>query len=113
MLSICSKSSDSLPIWHHIEEGSMAVYIEDDETCRLISQYAELKHTSKTGALRDLLRRELKAVERKASAEERYKKVMSWLGSAPEISPEPVPSMGPADAGPYGRGTGLNLAATF
>ena len=69
----------------------MAVCIEDEETCRLISQYAELKHTSKTGALRDLLRRELKAVGRKASAEERYNKVMSWLRSTLETPPEPIP----------------------
>jgi hypothetical protein len=69
----------------------MAVYIEDEETCNLISKYAELRHTSKTGALRDLLRREIKALERKASTEERYKKVMSWLGSVPETPPEPIP----------------------
>ena len=30
-------------------------------------------------------------VERKASAEERHNKVLSWLGSAPETPPEPIP----------------------
>ncbi|MBV9034248.1 MAG: type II toxin-antitoxin system VapB family antitoxin [Acidobacteriaceae bacterium] len=69
----------------------MAVYIEDEETCNLISRYAELKHSSKTGALRDLLRREIQGLERKASAEERYRKLMSWLGPAPEVPPEPIP----------------------
>ncbi len=69
----------------------MAVYIEDEETCNLINKYAALKHTSKTGALRDLLRREIKTLERRPSAEERYKKMMSWLGPAPEVPPEPIP----------------------
>ena len=69
----------------------MPVYIEDEETSDLINRYAELRHTTKTGALRDLLRREIKAFERKASAEERYKKLMTWLGPAPEIAPEPIP----------------------
>ena len=69
----------------------MATYIEDEETSALIAQYAELVHTSKTGALRDLLKREIGKIDRRSSAEQRFQRIMGWLGPAPEAPPEEIP----------------------
>jgi hypothetical protein len=69
----------------------VATYIEDDETSALISQYAELVHSSKTGALRELLKREIAKLDRRANAEERYKRIMRWLGPTPVVAPEDIP----------------------
>ena len=62
----------------------MATYIEDEETSILINKYAELMNTSKTGALRELLRREIGQANRLSTSSERYNRIMEWLG--PPIS---------------------------
>ena len=68
----------------------MATYIEDEETSTLINKYAELMHTSKTGALRELLRREIGKVNRLTTSGERYRRIMEWLG--PPMDPvEEIP----------------------
>lgn len=69
----------------------MATYIEDEETSALISRYAELVHTSKTGALRDLLKREIGKIDRHTTAEDRFERIMRWLGETPEVAPEEIP----------------------
>ena len=61
----------------------MATYIEDDETSRLIEEYAAAQSKTKTGALRDLLRRELKALNAANSAEERYANLIAFVSSQP------------------------------
>ena len=57
----------------------MATYISDEETCRLIQEYARLEGKSKTAALRDLLRNEIENAQYRAGATERYEKVMARL----------------------------------
>jgi hypothetical protein len=69
----------------------MATYIEDEETSALITRYAELVHTSKTGALRDLLKREIGKMDRRTTAQDRFDRIMQWLGPAPEVTPEEIP----------------------
>jgi hypothetical protein len=69
----------------------MPVYIEDQETSELIERYAKLKNTTKTGALRDLLRAEIAKLDRQATAEERRAKIEKLLGPPPEHPPEPIP----------------------
>jgi len=69
----------------------VATYIEDEETSALISHYAELVHTSKTGALRELLKREIGKIDRHATAQERFERIMAWLGPAPDVAPEAIP----------------------
>jgi hypothetical protein len=69
----------------------VATYIEDEETSALISQYAELVHTSKTGALRDLLKREIGKIDRRTTAQERFERIMAWLGPPPDVAPEEIP----------------------
>ncbi len=69
----------------------MPVYIEDQETSELIERYAKLKNTTKTGALRDLLRSEVAKLDRQATAQERYDRIRKWLGPPPEVPPEPIP----------------------
>ncbi len=69
----------------------MATYIEDKETSALINKYAELTHTSKTGALRELLKREIGKIDRRATAQERFDRIIAWLGQSPAGTPEPIP----------------------
>jgi hypothetical protein len=61
----------------------MPIYIEDEEASLLLTRYAELKHTNKTRALRELLKKELSTIERKSTAEERYSKIRKWLDPLP------------------------------
>lgn len=60
----------------------MATYIEDEETSNLIDEYATFQKTTKTGALRELLRRELKHL-RGPAPEERYQAALAYVLSAP------------------------------
>lgn len=69
----------------------VATYIEDEETSALISHYAELVHKSKTGALRDLLKREVEKIGRHATAGERFERIMAWLAPAPGEPVEEIP----------------------
>ncbi len=69
----------------------VATYIEDEETSILISKYAELMQTSKTGALRELLKREIGKADRRATSQERYDRIMNWLGPAPNATVEEIP----------------------
>lgn len=69
----------------------MATYIEDEETSTLINKYAELMHTSKTGALRELLKREIGKIDRRATSQERFDRIMAWLGPPPSVPPEEIP----------------------
>ncbi len=69
----------------------MAIYIEDEETSSLINRYAELKNASKTGALRELLKREVSAMEQKNTADEKYRRIMEWLATLPAASEELIP----------------------
>ncbi len=70
----------------------MATYIADQKTCELIDRYARQVGKNKTAALRDLLQRELGASDWAAGAQERYEKVMKWLGPKLEKGPaEPLP----------------------
>jgi len=57
----------------------------------LLSKYAELMHTSKTGALRELLKREIGKIDRCATAPERFDQIMAWLGPVPSAPPEEIP----------------------
>ena len=68
----------------------MPTYIEDEETSTLLNRYAELMHTSKTGALRELLKREIARIDRRMTSQERFDRIMSWLGRAGE-PPEAIP----------------------
>ena len=65
----------------------MAVYISDEETCKLIAEYAKLEGKTKTAALRDLLREGVKDAKWRAGAPERLAKAMEWLG--PRIAKGP------------------------
>jgi hypothetical protein len=69
----------------------MATYIEDEETSTLIAEYADRMHTSKTGALRELLKRELAGLDRRATAQARYAAIMEWLGPPAERQVEEIP----------------------
>lgn len=69
----------------------MATYIEDEETSALISKYAELMHASKTGALRELLKREIGKLDRRTTAQERFNRIMAWLGPPSPVPPEEIP----------------------
>ncbi len=69
----------------------MPTYIEDEETSTLINQYADIMHMSKTGALRELLRREIGQVDRRATSQERFERIMKWLGPTPAQPVEEIP----------------------
>jgi hypothetical protein len=58
----------------------MATYVEDEETSKLIEQYAAKQGKTKTGALRDLLRRELNIPAQK-SADQRMKELLAYVSS--------------------------------
>jgi hypothetical protein len=60
----------------------MATYIEDEEVSTLLEKYAKREGKSKTGALRDLLRRELK-VTSKSSPETRYRDLLDYVMHTP------------------------------
>ena len=60
----------------------MATYIEDEEVSELIGKYAKREGKTKTGALRDLLRRELN-VRPKKSPETRFQDALSFVASHP------------------------------
>ena len=57
----------------------MPFYIQDEETTKLLETYAKLTGKTKTGALRDLLREQVRQLDRRSSAEERYKRIMDFL----------------------------------
>jgi hypothetical protein len=60
----------------------MATYIEDEEVGALLEKYAKREGKTKTGALRDLLRRELKVVS-KSSPETRYRDALAYVMHTP------------------------------
>ena len=60
----------------------MATYIEDEEVSELIRKYAKREGKTKTGALRDLLRRELN-VRPKKSPEARFQDALAFVTSHP------------------------------
>ncbi|MBV9676425.1 MAG: type II toxin-antitoxin system VapB family antitoxin, partial [Acidobacteriaceae bacterium] len=60
----------------------MATYIEDEEVSELIRKYAKREGKTKTGALRDLLRRELN-VRPKKSPEARFQDALAFVASHP------------------------------
>ena len=68
----------------------VATYIEDDETPALINHYAEPMRTSSTSALRELLRREIQQIERRATSEKRFKRIMEWLSPVPDHPVEEI-----------------------
>ncbi len=62
----------------------MATYIEDEETSKLIEAYAVAQGKTKTGALRDLLRRELDSLTRsKWSEEDRFQNLIAFVETSP------------------------------
>ena len=69
----------------------MPTYIEDEETSRLIDQYAALVANTKTGALRDLLRREIPKLIRPAGAEDRLKRMQEFHRQYPP-NPDALPN---------------------
>lgn len=58
----------------------MATYFEDAEVGELIERYAKQEGKTKTGALRDLLRREL-SVRPGKTPEQRLKSIVSFVNS--------------------------------
>lgn len=60
----------------------MATYIEDGEVSKLISEYAKREGKTKTGALRDLLHRELKILPKKLP-EARFQDALAFVTSHP------------------------------
>lgn len=58
----------------------MAIYIADEETSEMLERYAARIGTNKTAALRELLRNQLAGQDWQAGAQQRYDKVMQWLG---------------------------------
>ncbi len=75
----------------------MATFIEDDETSKLIETYATSQGKTKTGALRDLLRRELKSAATSSSDNDRLQKLLAFVTSNPAekspISPNDIDSV--------------------
>lgn len=69
----------------------MAIYIADGETSELLERYAARLGTNKTAALRELLRSELAEQDWRASAQQRYDKVMQWLGPRLKHPKTPLP----------------------
>ncbi|MBV9265738.1 MAG: type II toxin-antitoxin system VapB family antitoxin [Acidobacteriaceae bacterium] len=70
----------------------MAVYISDEETCKLIAEYAKLEGKTKTAALRDLLREGVKDAKWRAGAPERLAQALKWLEERRPARPrKPLP----------------------
>ena len=65
----------------------MAFYIESKEVSDLLTQYAKREGKTKTAAIRDLLKRELKESSKK-SPQERLQNVLTFVKNTPtEKSP--------------------------
>ena len=64
----------------------MPTYIEDEETSKLLEDYAKAQGKTKTSALRDLLRLELKRLKG-PSAESRYQAALAYVLSTPTHVP--------------------------
>jgi hypothetical protein len=79
---------------YSIYTQGVATYISDEETCKLIAEYAELEGKSKTAALRDLLRSAIEDAKYRAGAKERYEKVMAWL--KPRLAKGPAKPIPPS-----------------
>jgi hypothetical protein len=68
----------------------MPIYIQDEETTTLLETYAKLTGKTKTGALRDLLREQVRQLDRSSTAQERYKRIMDFVASLPDRKGPPI-----------------------
>ncbi len=68
----------------------MPIYIQDEETTKLLETYAKLTGKTKAGALRDLLKEQVQQLDRRSGAEERYARMIAFIKALPSAEGPPI-----------------------